>query len=636
VRKVPWLRFEVLLVAACLGVPPTLARQDEAAAVDAVTLRLRDAPLVDVLYSLFELTGQGYVVDADVVSRADVELTLVTPAEVGRALEQLGLSMSGEGRLRRVTAGTEPPALRLSGVGPPVSLTIRHAVEVREFLVLMTDVTGDEIVAPRGPLGRVLLFCTEVPTEDILSAALVSARLEFRREGNRILVWRRSEPDARLFAVSLSERHYGHVPYREGETVAARPAGTQGMRAQELKLTGLIGRGPTWRAIVSHGGQRSGYFLQPGTRLYDGNVESVGSDGVVVLLDGGERIEWRLRPAEPGINLLPEDASQTIDRAWVQRDAGAFDDAERILRAALEAAAAGDAEALRAALSDLHYAWAQALLVQHLALEAIRHFESAYEGDHLARPWQAGEDLNEIGFAWTDLREPERAVGPHRQALDLARTKSFRNEPRPPSCVRTHPRSSWIEPSALDGLANAERARGRLAEARGLYDRAIRLWREVDDPFGESAALTGLGLVYHGLGRYDRAVELHRQALAKPLDRHPWARAVVLNNLGSAQLALGRREEARASFVAALAAYRTLGDRGGEGAVLNNLGALAEARAAPAEACAAYEQALAASREADDRRGQAITLAHVERLAGQERPDDDALTRCRQALASAH
>jgi tetratricopeptide (TPR) repeat protein len=612
-----------------------MARPEEPAAGDAVTLRLRDAPLTDVLYSLFELTGQGFVVDADVVSRADVELVDVTPDEVERALEQQGLSISGAGRLRRVTSGREPPTLRLTGAGFPIPFVGRRAVDVRDFLRLMIDVTEDEILAPPGPLGRVVVFGLDVPTEDLLSAVLASARLDFRREGKRVRVWRRSEPKAPLFPVNQSDRHYGHVPYRQGEAPAARSAGTAGMLASELTLTGLITRGPTWKAMVSsHDGPPAG-LVQAGYRLYDGNVESVGFEGVVVRLDSGERAEWRLSPAEPGIQRLPETAQQVIARAAVQQDAFEFDAAERTLGTASDAATGADALALQAALGDLHYAWAQALLAQHRALEAIRHFESAYEVDRQARPWQAGEDQNEIGFAWTDLGEPERAVVPHQQALEIARARRFRNEPRPPSCVRMHPRSSWIEPSALDGLANAERARGRLTEARALYERAIPQWREVGDPFGQSAALTGLGLVYHGLGRYDRALELHREALAKPLDRHPWARAAVLNNLGSAQLALRRRAEARASFESALADYRSVGDRGGEGAVLNNLGALAEAREAPAEACASYAQALAASREAEDRRGQAITLAHLERLVAAGRLPDDGLASCRQALANA-
>lgn len=374
-------------------------------------------------------------------------------------------------------------------------------------------------------------------------------------------------------------------------------------------------------------------LLGTGTRLYDAKLESVGSEGTVVRLDSGEALEWRIRPAAPGITLLAEGAGQSIQRATVALHAREFDDALRILHAAMaKADKAGEAAELRAALADLHYAWAQTLLARRAVPDAVRHLEAAYEIDRAERPWQAGEDLNEIGFAWAALGEPERAVGPHRQALDLVRTADLRNEPRAGSCVRTHPRSSWIEPSALNGLANAERARGRLSEARDLYQRALPLWRAVGDALGASAALTGLGLVEQALGQPARALKLHRQALNVPW-MEPAARGAILNNLGSAQLSAGRRDEAMASFDAALADYRLLGDRAGEGTVLNNIGALSEARAEMAEACAAYEQALGASRDGDDRRGEAITRARIERLVARGRAGDAALASCREALA---
>ena len=625
-RWVAWPAAVWLVVAAAFAQTP------DRTAAETVTLRLRDVPLVEVVHALFQMTGQGFVLDGDVLGHADVELVDVRVGDLERALGPMGLSISGVGLLRRVTTGSAVPSLRLLGLGLPISLDSRRPSDVRDLLRLFVDILGEPIVAPQGSLGRICIFGTELPADDMLRATLASARLEFRREDGRIVVWRRAEPDALLLPLTLSERHYGHVPYREGGGASARSAGLQGLLAEELSLKGFMRQGSTWTAMARGGGAT--YDLRAGYRLFDGTVEFVSGDGVVILREDGKRIDLTLRPAAPGLTIMPEDADQVVDRAWVRRDAGEFDAAEGILRTALEAADGLDRDALRSALSDLHYAWGQSLLSRHVVLDAIRHFESAYEIDTAARPWQAGEDLNEIGFAWTEIGEPERAVAPHRQALEIARTVDVSKEPRAFTCVRTHPRSAWIEPSALDGLANAERARGRLADAKELYLKAIPLWRKVLDPFGESAALTGLGLIEQGLGHHERAIALQREALEKPLDRHPWARAVVLNNLGTAQLALGHVDDARASFGSALKDYQLLRDRGGEGTVLNNLGVLAESRALPEEACASYVQALDASREADDRSGQATTLAHMERLVARNRPDDTALARCRQALAA--
>ena len=195
----------------------------------------------------------------------------------------------------------------------------------------------------------------------MLRATLASARLEFRRADGRIVVWRRAEPDALLLPVSFSERHYGHVPYRAGGGSAARPAGLQGVLAADLRFKGSVRQGSTWTAMVST--PTGLYDLRVGYRVFDGTVESVSGDVVRILREDGKRIEVRLSPAPPGISIVPEAAEQVVDRAAVLTDAGEFDAAEGVLRAALEAAEGADRDALSAALSDLHYAWGQARLV---------------------------------------------------------------------------------------------------------------------------------------------------------------------------------------------------------------------------------------------------------------------------------
>ncbi len=613
---------------ALAAVSPLLAQPAETA--ETLTLRLRAVPLRDVLYVLFEMTGQGYVIDADVVGRADVELVDNTPAEIEAALEGLGVALSAPGRLRRVAALGPVPTLRLPGTGHPVEFAIRRPADVRDFLRLLRDISGDEVVAPPGPLGRFVAFAHEVPVEDLLSAVLATARLDSRRDGLRVSVWRPADPDAVLLPSNAGSGNYGHVAHREGGP-ATRPSGVQGVTGKEVSFTGLVGRGAAWAAMTTIG------LIRAGQQFYDGKLESVSSEGAVIVLEDGQRLEWRIAPADPGLTPLPQDAGQAIERATVAMHALLFDDAERILRSALEAARGEEAGAVRGALADLHFAWAQSLLARRAVPEAVRQLEAAYEIDRAERPWQAGEDLNEIGFAWAGLAEPERAIGPHRQALEIARTGDFGSEPPGPGCVRIHPRSASIEPAALVGLANAERARGRLAEARESYQRAFELWRGLGDPYGQSAALTGLGLVQQALGQLALALRTQQQALAT-LSRFspaPPLRAALLNNLGSAQLAAGRRDQARASFDAVLADYRLVRDRAGEGTVLNNLGALRESRGETAAACSAYDEALQASRDGDDRSGRALTLARVERLVGRARSGDKALARCREALEEA-
>lgn len=140
-----------------------------------------------------------------------------------------------------------------------------------------------------------------------------------------------------------------------------------------------------------------------------------------------------------------------------------------------------------------------------------------------------------------------------------------------------------------------------------------------------------MGLVRQGLGQFERAASLHQLALALKA-RHPVVRAIILNNVGNAQLGLRQLDVAFTSFEEALAIYRRLEDRAGEGTVLNNLGADWEIRSDLAKACHAYAQALAASAGADDRSGQAVTRRHIERLVERAAAGDSSVETCRIAL----
>src|SRR6185436_13164160 len=69
-----------------------------------LTLRLRDTDLADVFYALHLLSGQGFVVDGDVIGRATVELHHVTLEEALQALQkQAELRVSPQAGVRRVS-----------------------------------------------------------------------------------------------------------------------------------------------------------------------------------------------------------------------------------------------------------------------------------------------------------------------------------------------------------------------------------------------------------------------------------------------------------------------------------------------------------------------------------------------------
>jgi hypothetical protein len=160
----------------------------------ALTLRLRDATVHEVVWVLFWLTEQAYVVDSDVVGRVNVELAAASVSDVEKGLAELGVHFNGPAEIRRVSAASAPD-LQFRGEGTPISLNFFNG-DMDDILRLTMDITETDIVAPAGPLGRVSLFVTEKPAYDVLNAVLAASGLVSTRMGDAIVVRGADEPKA--------------------------------------------------------------------------------------------------------------------------------------------------------------------------------------------------------------------------------------------------------------------------------------------------------------------------------------------------------------------------------------------------------------------------------------------------------
>ena len=156
--------------------------------------------------------------------------------------------------------------------------------------------------------------------------------------------------------------------------------------------------------------------------------------------------------------------------------------------------------------------------------------------------------------------------------------------------IRQHPRSEripWLEAA--------------LAAARRLKDRAA-----------EGAHLGNLGIAYHALGEYRKAIDLHEQALIihrEIGDRH--GEGNVLGNLGIAYDALGEHRKAIEFHEQALIIHREIGDRRGEAQDLGNLGNAYRALGEYPKGIEFCMQALTIDRETGDWRSAAQTLGKL-------------------------
>ncbi len=249
------------------------------------TLRLRDMDPVEVVRVLHELTAESFVMGEDLTRRISVEMTGVGTEAALRALEPASVHVSAAGRLRRVSVAA-PPAPERRG-GDPVSLSFSHA-DVGEVLVLFQDITGLDIRAPDGDLGRVSAFVHEVPGEDVLYALLDSAGFTVRADADRRLVVERdrsADPgppapvdDAVRRGARLRTR--GVPPRTDG--VVAEPGCSP---AVDVDLAGLVYTGSEWLAIV-HRADGHLLVLRPGYRFCDGSLEAVDGEGITLRRGG--------------------------------------------------------------------------------------------------------------------------------------------------------------------------------------------------------------------------------------------------------------------------------------------------------------------------------------------------------------
>lgn len=152
---------------------------------------------------------------------------------------------------------------------------------------------------------------------------------------------------------------------------------------------------------------------------------------------------------------------------------------------------------------------------------------------------------------------------------------------------------------------------GHYPEALTACSHALDAARRTGDRSAEATALSDIGLVDFEQGRFQRAVNHFRQALAlfcAAGDRAGQAHALA--RTGLAETSLGRRyEHAARHQQEAAAIFRDIGDRFGEARALCQLGWVRKLQGRYQDAVGYVQQALGLSREIGDHQGEAWALA---------------------------
>jgi DNA-binding SARP family transcriptional activator len=168
---------------------------------------------------------------------------------------------------------------------------------------------------------------------------------------------------------------------------------------------------------------------------------------------------------------------------------------------------------------------------------------------------------------------------------------------------------------ALRTLAHLDRIQGRPAQAAERYERALKLFRIVDDKGAQAHILSGLARTYLDMRNLERAEILSKESLllGQQLENRR-LQAQALYRLGEVMVCGSQMLAAKALFQESRQIARILGDRVGEAYTLSGLGSAAlDVGDAPA-AEAYFVEALDISQTIHERNIQAHSLLGLGRV----------------------
>ncbi len=187
---------------------------------------------------------------------------------------------------------------------------------------------------------------------------------------------------------------------------------------------------------------------------------------------------------------------------------------------------------------------------------------------------------------------------------------------------------------ACNGIGNNYAAIGEAARSLAAYDRAVDLFRRVENQQGLAFTLQSEGYLAWKIGAERKALALFQESL--PLNvaaSNRQGEAFARNNIGLALLTLGELATARAELSRALALWEQAGDAHGRALSLHNMGRVFQREGNTARAIELYEKALAAFRATGDRHGEARVLATMAEAEAEASRLDAALSRIDASLS---
>ncbi|EIJ42426.1 hypothetical protein BegalDRAFT_1545 [Beggiatoa alba B18LD] len=167
----------------------------------------------------------------------------------------------------------------------------------------------------------------------------------------------------------------------------------------------------------------------------------------------------------------------------------------------------------------------------------------------------------------------------------------------------------YLKANCLWRLGNVHLNLSELREARGQYEQALPIFRQIGKKLGEANCLKRLGDIHLRLSELGKAQGLYEQALSIfHLIGAKLGEANCLQGLGDAHLSLSELVETQGLYEQALLIYRLIGAKRGETQCLRSLGDVYLRLSELEEARRLYEQTLSTFRLIGEKIGEANCL----------------------------
>ncbi|VVJ20519.1 Transcriptional regulator [Amycolatopsis camponoti] len=250
----------------------------------------------------------------------------------------------------------------------------------------------------------------------------------------------------------------------------------------------------------------------------------------------------------------------------------------------------------------------------------------AQERENLVRAVRAADDLDISAVTWQLPAALYPIYAEHNHFGDWIETSTI--------ALRVTRRlgDRAAEAEVLESLGKAHTQHFDRARGIELQSAALRLRRELDDPFGELKSANALGLARLRARELTAARDLFDRVttLAGVLGEQYWL-AVAANNTANVDLELESFERAQQLLTDALARFRRLGLRSGEGDALRGLSRTERELGRPAEAYEHIRAAVAIAREDENPAREAFWLLELGRAQVDLGQPSDALETFRRS-----